>query len=132
MVGSPSNERLYRFDEQRIQDLQSIQWQIIDYWQNKQKLPTQLADLNYTLRDIKVPIDPESGAKYEYYIDSAYTFRLCATFNKSSRNAPTDTPVVYPMPNEASLSGTNYWQHPEGNFCFQRTIDPDFFKKPNN
>ena len=132
IVGSPTTERLFRFDEQRIQDLQSIQWQITDYWQNKQKLPAELADLNDDLRGIKVPTDPESGANYEYYIDSTYTFRLCATFNKPSRSGPGETYVEYPKPYDTSLSGADNWQHEAGTACFKRTIDPDFFKKTNN
>ncbi len=132
MVGSPTTERLFRFDEQRIMDLQSIQWQITDYWQNKQKLPSQLADLNDELRGVLVPHDPETGANYEYYIESTYSFRLCATFNKPSRSNKNETYVEYPKPYITHLSGADSWQHEAGNFCFQRTIDPDFFKKTNN
>ena len=45
-VGSPKEERMRRFDGERIQHLQQLQWNIIEYWQSKNKLPAKLADLN--------------------------------------------------------------------------------------
>jgi hypothetical protein len=45
VVGSPAQQRLLRFDDRRIQDLQSIQGQVVTYWQQKEVLPKSLEDL---------------------------------------------------------------------------------------
>jgi hypothetical protein len=37
VIGSPMKERLRRFDEQRVQNLQDIQWRITSYWQKNGK-----------------------------------------------------------------------------------------------
>ena len=63
MVGSPQEERLRKFDERRISDLQVIQGQIINFWQLKEKLPQNLAELSDTISGFRAPIDPESGAE---------------------------------------------------------------------
>jgi hypothetical protein len=65
IVGSPAEERAYRFDEERLQDLQSIQSQIVYYWQSKQNLPGQLSQLEDNISGYRVPTDPETGASYE-------------------------------------------------------------------
>lgn len=35
VMGSPGKQRNLRLDEQKVNDLQSIQWQVISYWQQK-------------------------------------------------------------------------------------------------
>src|SRR3989344_1321840 len=37
VMGSPSAIRALRFDERRVQDLGSIQWEIVNYWEQKSK-----------------------------------------------------------------------------------------------
>src|SRR3989344_5719035 len=44
--GSPAHLRQLRFDEQRLQDLQVIQSQIIYHWQQTSQLPSALDQLN--------------------------------------------------------------------------------------
>lgn len=61
VAGSPQMERLRQFDDQRVGHLQQIQWEIVNYWQAKEKLPTSLADLNDPLRSFTTPQDPEVG-----------------------------------------------------------------------
>ena len=38
IIGSPQTQRLYRFDEQRVSDLTNIQWQVVNFWQQKERL----------------------------------------------------------------------------------------------
>lgn len=38
IMGSPAKQRQLRLDERRIGDLQNVQYQIINYWQQKEKL----------------------------------------------------------------------------------------------
>ncbi len=129
MVGSPNSARLVQFDQQKISDLQNIQYQIVNYWQRKQVMPTTLADLSDPISGFKIPVDPQSNVNYEYNIVNATvpSFELCATFNKQSKfigNAPTKP--IY--------SGDIYsqnWEHKEGRFCFSRTIDEQLYPPLN-
>ena len=103
-------------------DLQTVQWQIVNYWQSKEKLPPTLAELEDSISGFVVPTDKETGAVYEYHVTGALVFELCATFSRDSRGTSKDfmaVPSVYP-----GIEGEN-WQHKQGRQCFERTIDPD-------
>ncbi len=121
IVGSPQSQRLMRFDEQRVSDLQNIQSQLVNYWQQKQVLPAAISNLEDPLVGFSAPKDPETGLMYRYESTGAMSFRLCATFALPSAEIPTGAAVrpIYP--------GEESWQHGEGEQCFDRTIDPERF-----
>jgi len=120
IVGSPAQQRALRFDGQRINDLTNIQYQIVDYWQRVQALPASLTTLNDPLQNYVLPLDPETGAAYEYDQKSPTSFALCATFDTMAQPAATNpVPNIYPIG-----SRVQSWAHPAGKFCFERTIDP--------
>ncbi|KKQ35776.1 MAG: hypothetical protein US50_C0005G0012 [Candidatus Nomurabacteria bacterium GW2011_GWB1_37_5] len=145
IMGSPMKQRLLRFDERRIGDLQSIQWQVINYWQQKEKLPDGLKDLKDPLSGYSLPVDPEfeKGVNYEYVKKDKMKFELCATFalpipkgwqeysDGGIRPMPAyekgiggDTTMSYPYPGPGG--GTNEsWDHEAGRTCFERTLDPE-------
>lgn len=144
VVGSPMEQRLRQFDEQRVQHLQTIQWEIVNYWQSKEILPAKLSDLNDAIRGFTVPKDPETGIDYEYMsaqqicdtrlaskpcADNPTGFTLCATFNRpSSQTSRNVYPVTKPVPAEGPgfvEFEQDRWEHVEGRVCFERTIDPD-------
>lgn len=130
LAGSPKNERLRRFDNQRISDLQMIQSYLTDYWQNKNKLPEKLADLNDNLRGVIIPKDPETSLDYSYSIDSLTSLKLCANFAFADQNVSAiDIPAVPTKPTSV-FSSPIAWQHSAGENCFNRVIDKDFFPKP--
>lgn len=117
-VGSPTDARKARFDERRTQDLSSIQWQVISYWQKKQVLPTDLAELSDPLSSFMLPIDPETGMAYEYRKTGDMSFELCATFALPSQATPNTAyePKMF-----------DAFDHKEGKQCFERTIDPELY-----
>ena len=128
IVGSPQQERLRRFDDQRVSDLQIIQGQIIYYWQNKEKLPQILNDLKDPISGFNPGKDPQTGANYIYNVMGDLKFALCANFNqpsfqsgKPSIELPTYPPQYYP-------SGDSNWTHDAGYVCFERTIDPELYR----
>ncbi len=129
VVGSPATQRQRRFDDQRVGDLQSTQAQIINYWQMKEKLPPQLTDLKDSISGFIPPIDPETGAAYEYNITSPLAFELCATFDTASLDNET-------KPQSAVYYGgdpySQNWNHGTGRICFSRTIDPQLYKLDRN
>ena len=151
VIGSPFKQRQLQLDDRRIQDLQSIQWQVINYWQQKEKLPASINDLKNPLSGYSLPVDPEfeKGRVYEYSINSlkdAMSFELCATFSLpmpkgwqeyqgysggviapmvATDVATSSSPMnfIYPYP-----SGTNdSWDHQIGRTCFKRNIDKDLY-----
>ncbi len=148
VIGTPGQQRVWRLDDRRVQDLQNIQWQVINYWQQKKKLPTKLSDLANPLSGYSLPIDPEfeKGNVYEYSVKGDLEFELCATFSKPMpkgwkeygrggklmRSAlyyygyeGMDAPAAsYPFPG----GGINEsWDHDAGRTCFERTIDKDLY-----
>ncbi len=134
VVGSPKTERMRRFDDQRVSDLQTIQSQVVYYWQQKGKLPATLSDLNNDLQGYRVPVDPETNVDYGYTVNPPLSFSICATFDLASDasavasvpSVPIRAPAPYPASAGRPVSDT--WSHAAGNVCFSRTIDPAFYK----
>ena len=131
VIGSPQTQRLMRFDQQKVNDLQSIQWQIVNFWQAKQKLPRNLEELKDPISGQIIPIDAQSGKPYEYSVSGPLSFKLCANFNKESAVGSYSPEVSFPQPArpmvaEKGIPGMeDNWQHAVGDVCFDRTIDPD-------
>lgn len=130
VMGSPTTQRLMRFDATRTNDLQIIQWEIINFWQQKRILPNQLADLNDAISGFSVPPDPEAekGKKYEYRKISTLSFELCADFNLESRySSDKNSRVIPDMSGFGPGIEQNNWQHAEGPVCFERVVDPELY-----
>lgn len=126
IVGTPAQARLARFDAQKVQDLQTIQSHVINYWQTKRTLPAALTDLNDSLRYGSLPVDAQTNAPYEYAATGALSFRLCAVFNRESRGAPSYFGRVESAPYGKAMFADN-WEHASGRVCFEHTIDPSFY-----
>lgn len=119
LVGSPTTRRLDRFDERRLQDLQTIAREIQSMVENpnkkgtlKEPLPKTLEEAAQRARDEKLnPRDPETGAPYVYRIKNETTYELCATF---ARKRDSDSRV--------------FWNHATGTHCFTiNVLDPPRF-----
>ncbi|KKU58245.1 MAG: hypothetical protein UX81_C0024G0005 [Parcubacteria group bacterium GW2011_GWA2_47_12] len=131
VAGSPQEARLRHFDDIRAQNLQEIQSQVVYYWQQKGVLPQNTAALkNNDINIFIAPLDPETGAPYAYTVTGVLSFSLCANFALPS--LPDQTTRYAPMPVKPyGIDGiAQNWEHPAGNICFERTIDPDFYKLP--
>lgn len=135
IVGSPKSARLSQLDQQKINDLQNIQSQVVNYWQKKGQLPETLADLQDPIAGYVAPNDPQTNQPYEYHVKSATErkFELCAAFNLASgktanmngRSIDYSPPAVYPY----DYVNQN-WEHEPGRACFNRTIDPQLYPPP--
>lgn len=144
VMGSPATQRALRLDERRVEDLQSIQWQVISYWQQKEKLPSQISDIASPLSGYTLPVDPEfeKGTQYEYKATDKLSFELCATFSRPMPAGWQENSVgIRPMMETApamseGVAGSMYypyngtndsWDHEAGHTCFVRTIDTDIY-----
>lgn len=128
VIGSPATQRAYRYDSERVSHLQQIQGQVVYYWQQKGSLPVDLTVAADPLSDWKIPNDPLTGDPYTYERIGELSFRLCAEFQRETApnmgyvNASVSRPMY-----DGLVKGGDYWQHPAGRHCFERTIDPDFY-----
>lgn len=125
IIGTPSDVRMLRYDEQKVSDLQNIQYQVLNYYQQKGELPATLTELTDPLSGNMVPVDPQGGA-YRYEVSDTLSFTLCAAFNKPTQDTKGQgayyaRDMAYP-----SMGGVDEnWTHGEGETCFKRTIDPE-------
>ncbi len=137
-VGSPATQRALRFDAERTSDLQTIQWQVLNYWQQKGELPADLDALEDPLAYLDIPTDPETEDAYGYSVTSSSSekpaFELCAVFSRPSRDGEGRGayggrggiyPMAYDMVSYPAMDGGDNWKHGEGLTCFDRSIDPD-------
>lgn len=123
LIGSPSYQRQIRIDDQRVNDLQNIQYQVVEYWIPKGELPSSLSDLDNPLTGFSVPVDPETMQSYEYRATGDLTFELCATFTTELESGTPVRPTEPYMP-----IGSEHWDHGAERTCFTRTIDPELYK----
>lgn len=118
VMGLPQSQRLQQLDMTRVNDLQSIQNQVVYYYQQKNTVPTELASIADPISNYVIPTDPETKSSYQYGKLSATSFKLCSNFATVENN------LNYPV----MKSGINQnWQHEKGLVCFERTIDPAFY-----
>lgn len=131
IVGSPATARAQKFDQQRVNDLQNMQWQIISYWQLNRVLPSHLGELQNDVNGYNLPNDPRCniaesgfvscpGENYEYSIEGPLTFKLCAEFETNYRVLQQQQRLDYKIAE---------WDHDVGSTCFVRTINPDLYPK---
>lgn len=128
VAGSPFRARLVLFDNQKVGDLQTIQGQIVNYWQQKEKLPQSLNDLVDNISGFVPPKDTQPP--YEPYIyrkTGDLSFQLCAKFNIPS-SVKSLREFAVPKPVGLSGEATDNWSHTAGDVCFDRKIDPELYK----
>ena len=126
IIGSPATQRAIRMDEQRVGDLQTIQGQVVTYWQQKQDLPTSLDELRNDISGFVAPRDPQRADAYEYRMTGPLAFELCAVFERSSAQDKSTENRALPMGPYGSPYQEN-WAHGIGHTCFTRTIDPKIY-----
>jgi len=126
IIGTPADQRDRKFDDQRVDALQMLQSEIVNYWSRKEALPATLSDLEDSISGYLVPLDPKSSLPYEYNIITSLSFELCATFNSSSEDFGFKVKAVKPL--SAYDSFQQNWEHEAGQACFARTIDPALYK----
>jgi len=129
IVGSPAYQRQLRLDENRVNDLQILQSEVVNYWINKDELPNSLGDLKNTISGFVPPVDPETGSVYSYRVLGPLTFELCAEF-KAASLGQTSQSVLKPLRPVGQLGPYQQnWDHGAGRVCFERKIDPEFYPK---
>jgi hypothetical protein len=126
VIGSPQTQRLIRYDEQKVSDLQNIQWQVVNYWQSKGSLPNELSQLEDPISGFMIPQDQQqTGSSYGYNKTGAMSFELCADFNLEMKLG--NRSMAMPAEPYMMNGKTESWDHSIGRQCFSRTIDPELY-----
>ncbi len=128
LIGTPAQQRDVRLDQQRTSDLQTIQYNLIAYWQDKGALPETLAQIEDDLIGYRNPVDPKTSDSYEYALSEDLSFQLCATFVTKSDDALGATQPRMAYTGGYGDGSFDLWSHEVGRVCFERTIDPDRFQ----
>jgi hypothetical protein len=117
LVGGPTFNRMKMADKNRIEDLSRISTDVDTYFQEQDKLPEKLSDLEklrYSYRERNL-VDSITKKPYQYEVLRNDSYKLCSEFDLTSKEA------------EMEKSNWNYqrssnWEHPAGPFCFEFTI----------
>ena len=123
ILGSPRTQRLYKYDEQKVSDLQNINNSIITYYSMNNKLPATLAEATTQGYFYGSEFDPQTGSPYEYKKKDQVFYELCAEFNKPSRKREE-------LGVSVARFGGSAWTHPEGYYCFIESVSPDMIPSP--
>lgn len=120
IMGNPMEQRALRLDQEQIDDLSTIQYQVVSYWQQNDRLPATLEMLESPVTGFRVPTAPAGRPAYSYSVDANLTFSLCATFNRASEASAYRSRAEFP-----GIRSDANWEHDAGRTCFARTIDPE-------
>lgn len=123
-VGSPSTQRSIERDNTRVGNLQDIQWQVVNYYQQKGVLPQNLEAVKDPISGNIIPTDPSTKEAYSYKVTGGLTFELCATFETELK--------VDAMTSTYEYTNNENWKHGVGQTCFSRTIDPQRYPRIKN
>ena len=113
VLGSPRTQRLIRYDEQKVSDLQNINSQVESYFYNKNVLPQTLAEMSDSNYYMATITDQQTNKPYEYRKTGNLSYELCAEFNKSTNEI---------MGGRSRPYGS--WAHPALRYCFGKTVTP--------
>jgi hypothetical protein len=103
VTGSPATQRLERLDERRVEDLGRLARAVNTHWAQRHELPGQLENAVDGLSLRAAPVDPSSGAPYDYRVTAPGKFELCASFSRPS----------------AGAAPGDFWHHEAGRTCFE-------------
>jgi hypothetical protein len=109
-IGSPEQLRKRKLDERRISDLDTISRNLRLYWDSRKQLPPDLFAMTKQ-PGWHMPVDPETGAAFEYVVTGEGKYRLCAIFTLESGEQPREH------------SASNEWAHGAGHTCFDRRVE---------
>lgn len=111
VIGSPSEVRAQRLDEQRVRNLQAIASAIERHRRTNDTVPASLVTLRQSEQQVALPIeDPESRELYDYRATGASSYELCALFD-TVLNA-----------NDGRIPA--FWSHSAGRHCFLIDVKP--------
>lgn len=107
IMGSPKTQRDYRLDNLKINNLQSLEYSIQNYYDQYKSLPADLTKLDKYSQSST--IDPTTKAVFKYEIVDEVNYKLCANFLKAT-------------PERVEVKA-NPWYHEIGETCFNLEVN---------
>lgn len=126
VLGSPRTQQLLKYDEQKVNDLQNMDYLVTNYYSLHASLPSSINDLGCVQSSNSgMCSDKQTNRMYEYILigQSAKAYQLCAEFNKASQKNQYAVPLYY------DTTATD-WSHPAGRYCFDKTIPANQYIQP--
>ncbi len=117
-IQGPDVVREMRIDERQITDLQDMQWRIEEHIRLEKEAP---ADLTTVYGEMEVPTAPEGRNPYRYE-RTGEGFNLCADFVEPTPKEQYSYAKPYAPEMGAIILNPNNWEHPAGDYCFERVI----------
>lgn len=115
VIGSPRTQRLVKYDELKISNLQSLVSEVRYYYERNNILPATLAELAQNAVYGGMYTDSQSNKPYVYEVVNDKTFKVCAEFNlDSSRDSVAQ---IHP---ELDVWNT----YKAGQYCFTQSVSP--------
>lgn len=113
LVDSPALSRAKAYDQTRASNLNEIRNTIDNYYNEFEKLPTNLDDLKDQRAYLRIT-DPETTQPYEYQIIDEESYELCANFNTSIKGLTEKDEYYY--------YGPDGFVYEEGKNCFTKKV----------
>jgi hypothetical protein len=118
-IETPAVVREMKLDEEQVNDLRNIQWQIDGYMSMSSSTLPDSIETAYANNGGMAPEAPEGREAYTYE-KTDKGFNLCATFARDSvPNEFMDSGYVDPM---ARIKNPENWNYKEGRYCFERVV----------
>lgn len=115
-IETPTEVREMKIDEQQVNDLRNIQWQIEGYLETSTSTPQTLDEVFSNVG--MIPTAPSGREAYSYeQINGG--FKLCATF--SSDSAVDRTSMMH-FDQNARIKQAENWNYMAGRYCFNRLV----------
>jgi magnesium-transporting ATPase (P-type) len=118
-IEKPGEVRERALDERQVNDLGSMQSQIVGHYVTTNTLPETLDALQ--LKEV-LPTAPEGRAGYTYRKTGTNSFEVCATFAFASD--PNRYGYVSYYDAYGVVKNPDDWTHASGKWCFTRVVNP--------
>ncbi len=124
VLGSPRTQRLIKYDEQKVGDLQNIKSGVESFYSQKGLLPGTIDEMSGS-NFYGSAVDAQTQKSYEYTKTTETTYNLCAEFNKATPDPTKPNTYMRPL-------GYESFVHKSGHQCFTETINPNIYIKPSS
>ncbi len=114
-IETPAVVREMKLDEQQVNDLRNIQWQLESYLTTSSTTPTTLDEAYGDLGPALTA--PEGRDAYSYEV-TATGFKLCATFARDNSN---EYATGFSDP-ALRIKNSENWNYKAGRYCFDRVV----------
>jgi len=118
-IPSPNTVREMKADNEIVNVLQTIQWQIQNYYAENEALPETVAEV---FNEFDRLPDSSELADYTYTVENETTYQLCTTFNHHSNELDTQYRPSMMMAEDSIRWKNGNWNYRAGVWCFEREV----------